>query len=104
VDAAVLDAGGVAAHGLAAEEALAGGEVELPVVPLAGEDGVFAGALGEGIALVRAAIVDGVDGVAGADAGEAVRAGLAEHRAVLGEVREGAEIEPRVVRHAGVSL
>lgn len=51
VDATVLDARGVAAHGFAAEGALACRELELPVVPLAREHPVFAGPLRERIPL-----------------------------------------------------
>lgn len=57
VDAPRLNTRRIPPHGFTAEEALARRDVELPVVPLAGKNAVFAGARRERIPLVRAAIV-----------------------------------------------
>src|SRR5262249_1471317 len=107
VHPAVLDAGRVAPHRLAAEGARARGELELPVVPLAGEHPVPHAPLRERIALVGAAVVDSVHALAHAHARIAPPARvLAQHRGAFGERVQRSEIGPvglhaRMVRDAG---
>jgi hypothetical protein len=84
----------IAPHGLASEQTASGGQIELPVVPLAGEHAVSHAALGERVSLVGTAIVEGVHHVALSDTDEALPLRLAQHRDPLVELVEGGRDPP----------
>src|SRR5262249_7025207 len=93
-DSPPRDARRIAPHRVAAKEAVAAREVELPIVPLTGETGSALSPWGGGIALWRAALVDAVPAPAEPHAGKAALADLAQHRLRLGQGVHGSEIDP----------
>jgi hypothetical protein len=99
-DLAVRQAHRIAAQVVAADQGLPEFEVELPIVPVAGQQAVAAPgafterALAQGIALVRAAVVAGVDLRAGGEEGDLLLALLDHHdpaRAQLVQLGDGDE-------------
>ena len=94
-DLAVFEAHRIAPQVVAADQGLARLEIELPVVPVAGQQAAVAErALAQGIALVGAAVVAGVDRRPGGKQDDLLLAALDHHgaaRAQLFQIRHGDE-------------